>query len=278
MNTKIIYIIGTGHSGSTLLDLLLSSSKQVMGLGELKYTKLFIENIDPDNTRPEKEFVDDTMKRPEESAFWKHVVLGLNPDVMYDPTKGFFRRLGLFFSKEYLQTEKNILSRAFKQAKQEKKDLSYIVDSSNDLLRLLLLNRIRGIEVIPVHLMRDGRGVVNSFEKIDRHWLSTYIGWLLNNLIIRFIVRTKVSYDDLARNPDKTLQKLASKLKISIPKKYLKTINSQTSYRFAGNWMRRKKLTAITYDESWKQRMPKWKQWVLTVLCYIPNKLWVYNE
>ena len=70
---KIIYIVGLGHSGSTLLDRVISTSPQVFSVGELKFLKNFVEKYEPRN--PEKKsFQDKTGKELKDSYFWNPIV------------------------------------------------------------------------------------------------------------------------------------------------------------------------------------------------------------
>jgi hypothetical protein len=91
-----------------------------------------------------------------------------------------------------------------------------------------------------------------------------------------------ISYEEFSSTPLDTIKRLNKKFSLAIPEENI-NLNimkeQETSHRFAGNLMTRgNKFTGFKYDQSRKRRMPLWKQWVLTVLCRLPNKLRVYSQ
>ena len=280
METDVIYLIGSGHSGSTLLNLILGIEENVFSAGELKYLysfflgRVFWENGSKFDLNCDCGYEIDKCK------VWSKVLKNINLKDIYQ-----IEKKGVFV-KRTNQNSKFVYQTIYSKLRQVT-SAKYIVDSSKDLRYFSFINSIEDLNIFPILIIRDGRGVINSDEKTGVFWLKSYFLWLSNNIVVYFYLKKKykdfliLSYDEFVQNPSKYINIINQKFNFHIPEKkdsLLYKINTKEFHNFAGNKIRWKKIKSIKYDQSWKRRMPKWKQLVLTVLCYIPNKLWVYNK
>lgn len=289
---KVIYVVsGLGHSGSTLLNLILGTDKNSFSVSELK-------NLD--HSFKKNNIYCDCGKTTLKCPVWKYVINNVeeknlldNRDTMIFQIKTFFKLLfgrNYHFSKFDDKTQYKYILEKARINKSTK--VNCIVDSSKNLKRLMYLSSLKNLDLKVIFLTRDGRAVHNSWEKLfslnpNKIWFRKLFHWMFKTYLINKFVNKnisnknliKLSYDNFAKNPDKYIQKINSKFNLSIDyNKLNKNINSQIYHNLGGNNMRKNKFKGIKYDQNWKKRMPKWKQWVLTVFCYIPNKKFVYNR
>lgn len=295
MNTKILYILGYGHSGSTLMNQILGSAKNSFSVGEFMFFRNRWNNKNWRNNKISQEKNVCDCGQLHRCKLWKSVSQGINMDQTYnhpDYSDSYFKTFNyLYFNqnKEFFShtfNDGNLYSIILKNSKKLKPETKLIVDSSKNLNRLILLKNNPDLDVKVIYLKRDLRGVISSMEKQNVFFLKTYFIWVVNNLLMRKFVKKlsesdklEISYDYFAQNPKKYLKQINQKFETNIDlENYIDNVNKEQYHNFSGNGMRNKKLESIKYDQSWKKRMSKPKQIILTILCYIPNKLWVYNK
>ena len=288
---KIIYIAGSGHSGSTLLDMIIGSSENCISLGELEFLKDFVnKRKQPKNIKhPQPHCL--CGEKLEKCSFWSRM-LNLDISKTYNYESSFFEKITIalkiiFGGKfEFPYNDEKLLKELLKNAKKAKgKKVDYILDSSKDIRRMIYLDSL-DLDVKVIHLVRDSRGVVNSFEKMGRSWLPILFDWIAENILIsRYSTRLKkknylrLSYDSFAQNPEKYLKKINKQFGLKIDtKKFVSKVNKEKYHHISGNPMNMKKLEGIRYDLSWKKRLSNWKIAVIGFVTYIPNKIWVHNE
>lgn len=164
----IVFIIGGGHSGSTILDMALGSSPNAFSLGEICYL--------PD------EIINNTPcvcgKRIRQCPFW----LGVNEimknrhsiDFMTSPDSLHLRDEKFLTwaqkARKILKRSRNetsgIHSRKLYDAIFERSNAEILVDSSKNFQRALFLRPYLSDYCIKfIHLIRDVRGVVHSEKK-----------------------------------------------------------------------------------------------------------------
>jgi hypothetical protein len=292
---KIIYIAGAGHSGSTLLNLLIGSGSNTISVGELKRLKIVSqEKKEKGKRRANASFICDCGVKLKECKLWGKVLKEIDEDklIPYSTTmkekKELLMRILFNIKKEipkYKENEK-LYAAIIKNAKKIKnKDVEIVIDSSKDLKHLAYLNELENVDLKVIHLIRDGRGVINSYKKLGKNCIKSYWYWLETNFFIKRFLKKYMekrymilSYEKFVENPEKYLDRINKSFGTEVDiENYIKETNAGQHHNFAGNWMRRKEIKKIKYDQSWK-RMPKWKQTVLFVICYIPNQIWVYNK
>lgn len=296
---KIIYILSSGHSGSTLINSITSTSSNVFSVGEIKFLKEWLYK-DFIYVKKPKFFKDDYFKCDcgeyiKNCRFWSSVIQNYDMDYFFPIKSPFVKNIEylcnfLLFSdiKEKKYDEEKLLHKISKKSKNLKNSNNvYILDASKNPSRLMFLLSEKYVEEIKViYLTRDQISVINSNEKLGVFWLRSYFKWIFDQIINNIILlkvskknKIKFSYDLFVQNPSKFIRELNNKFNLNIDtKNFMNDISKEKSHIFCGNITRYKKKQKLIYDQSWKRRMPKWKQWVLTILCYIPNKLWVYNR
>jgi hypothetical protein len=140
----------------------------------------------------------------------------------------------------------------------------FIVDSSKQAQRLFFLKRSRTIDLKVVHLVRDGRAVMNSFLRkygASLWWRGMY-RWASPN-IVGLVLRRQfgaeswinVSYEALAAEPEPTLQRICCFLNVVYDPTML-NFKSRTAHNIGGNArVLTSSLSDIQIDERWKKEL-----------------------
>lgn len=275
---KLVYILGTGHSGSTLLELILSTDPNTVSLGGFRYLDFYLKG-ERGVTHDDAGFV------AAESPMWAPIAEAPEKFIKaepIEPTLSFKNRLSILLRGEPTvvphRYQNDCLYRFVQRQASDVYDtqIEVIVDSSKTLARLLELEYNCSYDVYVIHLVRDVRGVVNSNRKLGKSTFASIRYWLTDNLYAaRFLRRSipaerwrRLRYEDLVADPEEEIAKLNHWLGLEIDMhRLVDNINNQQSFRFAGNTMRHKKFEGIRTDASWKQQLPKYLQ----ILLSIPN-------
>lgn len=204
--TKVIFILGTGHCGSTLLDLILGSHSKMFSLGEV-YRVVSSEPPVP---------ICDICEGP--CDFWKPELLSkLQTSYSNSIPQRILRKIGFVEPKEVS------FYKALAQASQKQ----ILIDSSKNpgwINRNGNALRASKIQPILIYLSRDGRAVVNSYyrkyperglEGISNNWNSRITA--INNCFDAWDTDYKihVRYEELAKHPIKTIEKLSAFLNVT---------------------------------------------------------------
>lgn len=229
----VIYIGGTGRSGSTLLDRILSASQGCAGCGELSYLFEVYRNY---------------MQHPcgcqnnvEDCEVWRAVFKILDAEVEFSKTYEHYEQVfqsveqrwpkKVSKNSEYYREYKMFTEILLKAIHRSIPEAKFIVDSSTSgrfcLFRPLALARVAKQRVYLLHLTRDPRGIVYGFlnkpADIDANkWMNvgpcgvyTYAKWLLINILTLFqslfipnVRYCYVTYEELIANPDATMQRI----------------------------------------------------------------------
>lgn len=202
---KVIFILGTGHCGSTLLDLILGSHSKMFSLGEV------LRVVSSTPPVPTCDICD------ESCGFWKPELLeALKNSYNYSIPNRIGRKLGLVRSAE-VSFYQNLLKASQK---------NILVDSSKSagwITRNGKALKSSGVEPVLIYLSRDGRAVVNSYYRkypergldgISHEWNSriTAINECFNSWANES--KTHIRYEDLAKSPIETIQELTKFLQI----------------------------------------------------------------
>lgn len=138
---------------------------------------------------------------------------------------------------------------------------SLFLDSSKDPVRIRYLARIPSLQLYVVHLVRDGRGVVNSARKnLGMPAREASIEWRETHLEIERVTKQfcgrrvlRVRYEDLCADPDGVL---ATALEFITASGLITAAEAaQRELHVLGNRMRLKGVLPIRPDESWKDEM-----------------------
>jgi len=239
----IVYLSGYGRSGSTLLDIILGSSHNAVSAGEVgNLLELY---LDPGGRCS-------CDKKLNECTVWSEVVErafpGSSPEVLrfYNRIQ---QRVEKWTNLHLLLLPKRQISLKCTYAMFMRRlwtsvfavsGKSVIVDSSKSAYRFawraLALHRLCKFDVRVIHLVRDGRGVMQSKIRGNDRKLRAGVpakerfaayrglaGWVIANcisIITRFLLPTGlyqlVRYEDLVSKPEVELKKLGHFLQLDL--------------------------------------------------------------
>ena len=287
---KVIYIAGSPHSGTTLLDLVVSSSKYNFSVGELWAWDKFMNQEDEGYNNYTNCTCGLDLK---ECPFWSKVT---NQFVNHYVTNAYetaqekkqLRNFAVIPNKKYQDIELRpndyitLLKKVFKTKQESSQDFKYIVDSSKKSSKLLQLLQSNEIDLKVIHIVRNGTAFYNSMNKIEtgKGFLEIHLFWLKENLAIQKMLKQananfyQLSYDNFAKNPSKHLNKLGEWIGLDLSN-YENDIQSKEYHNIGGNLMRLKKFRGIKYDDSWKKNLSIVKRNSSLFLTFLPNKKWV---
>ena len=307
MKPKIIYIAGGGHSGSTLLSMIIGTSKEVFGLGEAYfYNSYHDEGSDPKLYKLESKTCT-CGKQFSDCEFWSDVDKKLTEPLNILRNSSIIDTLKIGWNilvspVSRLQFNLNLgddiqLFDAVRSVHEDKGiDHKYFLDSSKDPRRLFRLVKLFGHErIIVIHLIRDMRGYVNSYNNKNKprvtesgldpqNFFKLGLQWTLLNYLTRMFLRRNkiefihISYDLFTKNPELYLRQLNDKLSISIPDDHLEKINTGTYHDIHGNMMKFRKIRSIKHDRSWSQELSVIKRFILNIFFSPFNSRYVFRD
>lgn len=267
----LLYILGSGHCGSTLLDMLLNGHSQIIGMGELVTLRRYILLQETVSSQPRSEAERKINANILNTPFWQRCKR------CYEARSGApFSSLAeacqypkfreLVFQYSYLDIKKAMLPwyNLF-ACIHETSGAEVITDASKFPHRLYLLKRSDAFSVKVIHLIRDGRGVVNSYFRKYHSFKLALQRWMYPNLESMYLRRLFsdkdwiiVKYENLAMNPEETLAKICNFLGLEFERNML--FYRRTPYiGLGGNRMREKQTDErIFLDERWRKEL-SWK-------------------
>lgn len=197
MPPTVVYITCPGHSGSTLLNLLVGAHSQAVSVGSLRR---IADGSDASCSCGAQGLGD--------CEFWSAVEARIRA------------RHGLALSDLALarsaQPEFGEHNRLLYECVAEVSGKSFIVDSSKSPQRLQWLLRRGQIEIYPVHLVRAPQGVVYSQMRKGRSLFTQALRYGAEVSLARAVVRgrphVELDYETLATRPEASLKRLMSAL------------------------------------------------------------------
>jgi hypothetical protein len=283
---KIIYCMGSGRSGSTLLGIILGNHPKIVNVGEL-YTVHRIR---------ESNFKCSCGERVEDCDFWAPVMNKWRSQCgessvnrTLDKIKSienfrsplawlkaiFYNSKRSVYYNEYLE---NIY--AFYKIILEKSDKKAVVDISKNPLRAFVLMKHPNIDLRLIHLVRDGRAVAYSLHKSAKRGTTqrpvwrTALFWIIVNRQSNYVSKrvknsTLIRYKDLVTKPEITMHKIAQMVDID-PKPLVEVINGQLakedSHIMEGNRIRKEKSIKLKLDTEWQEKLDPKEQRVFSKL------------
>lgn len=263
---KIIYILGAGRSGTTLLEILLGNVSTIFSCGELnRYPKR--RGIPPQR---------DIASPPYQ--FWQHVKAQLpssEEDIIqlealhyqYEYHSGLIRNLlGLQNRKPHIQYStfiRRLYNAIFNTIPE-----TIITDSSKYPGRALELAKLLSdeYELLFIYIKRNPINVVRSFAKKDieqpsKNWLSANIYYFFVNLLCQYVLHklekqhktVQVTYEELVNHPRAMLTTIQQAFQIDLTDVMTKLEQGQaldTGYLFDGNRIRLKESIRLTPSDS----------------------------
>lgn len=281
---RYIYICAAGHSGSTLLDLLIGSHSNVESLGEItQLPKNIALNTTcmcglPVRTCGFWNAVLDSMKHKTGVNFSSRpyaLNLGfINAKVIIDKArqtpiynlKRMIYRvtayLDLAYGPGWMKDVSVLNNLLVYDTVMDVQGVNYIVDSSKDYLKGVKLYRNYPKRTKIILLARDGRGVFYSSLKRGRSRKNSLRPWVQYyrhalTVIHRHIPESDylvIKYEDIAMHTDRELRKICDFVGLAYEPKmidFLKPPHHITN----GNNMRFASTSEIKFDSSWKNRL-----------------------
>ena len=277
---KLIYIVSSGHSGSTLVDMLLGSSEHVLSIGEVFYLTAYLEACEL--RKAPLGFICTCEKPVRDCPFWSEVLAKFgdtDPHLLQEHSgtsrlNWLLRYLLWFLTGRRLRFgaselgDDTALVAALDQVSAP--EIQYLCDSSKDFTRLMILLMNPGIEVYPIHLVRDPRGVAHSYGKPlrtelglpPRPYYPSLLRWVVVNVAARVTLWLSgrpwrvIDYERFTQDPGREVEKLNHAFDLNLsPDSFLDAMNSTERHNIGGNMMRFKKIDRIRTDEAWRQKL-----------------------
>lgn len=298
--TKVLYIGGSGRSGSTLLERLLGQLDGFTTVGELKqiWERGFLQNQLCGCQQPFRQcpfwtaVTARALGDPAPFDVDKTKALALSVDrIRFIPNMLLASRHSAYTDR--LQEYSGILARLY-QAIAGEAGAAVVVDASKDPSTAYLLGRTPGIRLYVVHLVRDSRAVAHSWlrkklrpEIIDgktymhRHPPTRSAGeWFYRSLLFDvaptlggFKRQFRLRYEDLIANPSASLDQIVQF--VQEPARdypFLKDDTADftvTNHTVSGNPMRfQQGPVQLRLDNEWEQDMKRADKALVTTLTW----------
>jgi len=205
-----------GHNGSTVLNLALNMSHQAVGASQLND---LLNPYDPTDK--------ESSERTDIDEFWIEILGKLSEQEkqqLASANRGNAKEksiLKMFFSGGLRRDLAEVNSRVV-LAIQEKTGARVLVDSSKNVTRAIALTACTDFDVYFLHLIRDVRGLVNSYNKraIEQSKPKKYVlptmHWFLKNVMASLLLRMKadkmlkVHYEEIVLQPNRFMDRVES--------------------------------------------------------------------
>ncbi len=254
MNKTIIYIIGAGRSGTTLIDVLLGNADSVFSAGELNRYPLARGEVRGMQEQPDRmefwnafgeDFISNfDLARQEQlhqefeyhSGYVKRL-LGKMDKNRYAEYQEYLRQ---FFALFFSSIEENI-----------------IIDSSKYPGRAIALSDTLPYKICYLYIKRDPVQVVKSFAKTDmfippKSWAAANMYYLSINHLCKIALRKlrkkhpvfEIRYEDIVSEPEASLKAIGEAFSLdlsAVVRKVAQDEYLQVGDLFAGNTMRMKR-------------------------------------
>ena len=240
----IIYITGMGRSGSTLLDLLISSHSQVTSLGEINVLSARRKKTLPQTVLESRCTCGASTIL--DCLFWQRVE----------------QFSGITLEDLDMDSEDPVIfkqhNRAIFQAAAAASGSEFIIDSSKYIIRLKKLVTIKDLNIKPIHIVRHPGGVVYSNIKSGKNWLTHTRQYTQNFMHIRRFLENRhsftIHYEELASTPQQTLARLMKWLELPFEETQLNW-KSAPHHNIFGNNMRFSEDSQIKLDNEWEKKL-----------------------
>jgi plasmid maintenance system killer protein len=291
---KVIYIVGEGRSGSTLLERLLGQHSKIFSAGELKHIW-------------ERSFLDNQLcscgKSFYDCEIWTEIRKNFTQKIdNVDPKEimeAFNKtsRLRHYILKKNLDNQfskviNNIYTKLYESIL-ETTEKEFVIDASKHPVFAHILGLNKNIDLYIIHLVRDSRGVTYSWLKKKKRpeitkkieymprysFFRTAISWNIINKIsqdlqnIEQIKYFLLRYEDFVSNPKLYLGKIYKFLNIESNLHYLfkkdNTIKLSVNHTVSGNPFRFKTgEIELKLDEEWKKNLNPITRKLVTITTY----------
>ncbi len=303
---RVLYVIGTARSGSTVLNTLLGSHPDILGAGELGYL-------------PKAGHVFQQVcscgAEATKCRFWSQVHaewvnLG-GPDSLEDYGR-LQRRFegGRFLPREsprftgtqsaayseYAEMARTLLAAACKVSGK-----NIIVDSTKTPWRAMMLSSLPGVELHVLHLVRHPAGVIWSMKKAlhsdeagkmtdqrPRPVLRSSLYWVIFNLQAAFVRRglpsknsLRVRYEDLVQAPVKVMRRIGQVLDCDLDRVGAQAAAGdifRVEHTIAGNRLRLEGSVRLRMDTDWQNHLLRHERFLCATLTGWLAKIYGYEN
>lgn len=283
--TQLLFVAGTGRSGSTLLECMLAEVDGVIVLGEVNH--LWERGVVKDElcACAQPFSLCDFWQQVGEVAFDGWAKVDLDRVLHLKNAVDRQRRLPLTARRHTSPRLRSLLVeyaeyyRSIYTAARAVSGAKVVVDSSKVAPTAMAISHDPLIDMRVIHLVRDPRGVAHSWSKVVARPetrgaenmprmspIGSTVQWLSHNLSLgglthRGVPLARIRYEDLVADPVTTLRKTWSALGLpgqcDVPVGADRTIELNGTHSVAGNPMRfRRGATRVQPDEAWRVEMP----------------------
>ncbi|WP_347373637.1 sulfotransferase [Aequorivita sp. Q41] len=268
---NLIYLLGAGRSGTTMLATILNNHPNIHTVGEMhQFLDYLLE--DKDCSCGENLSL---------CNFWAPVLNDIDLSLLKNKANVALsnslekhHNIPLLLLGKPLNTTYSAMTDMVFKAIHTKVSKPWLLDSSKYISRYLLLRKNKNINLKGIYLVRDVRGVVYSFGKnvqTPKNPLSAIFYYSLVNIwaqLVSLLDRKviKIRYEDFVNEPELTIQKIEKHLFGKTEN--ISDLNDKTfdiPHIIAGNRLRSQKQLVIKKDVKWKEGISRSKQ----ILYYI---------
>jgi hypothetical protein len=159
-------------------------------------------------------------------------------------------------SQEWAKASKDLLICVAEESKAK-----ILVDSSKFFSRCYLIHKSNMFDLKVVHLVRDGRAIVNSYARKYSEFSIGFRRWLISSLGALYLRKSvgstrwlEVKYERLASEPNKSLDEICEFLNITFEPTMM-DYRKHPHFGIFGNRMAKRKDERIYLDKSWRQEL-----------------------
>lgn len=245
---RVIYIVGMGRSGSTLLDLMLDSHSQVRSLGGVRRMTNALRTSCACGAPVRAE-----------CSFWEAIDAELERDI-----DGGLENLEVNSRDDAVFRRDNVgLFRAAAKAA----GTDYIVDSSKSVSRLKRLLALPELEIYPVHIVRDPCGYVYSQKKRKSQGLVPAFSYVGRSLRSFFLLRNRshvvVDYGSLADDPERCMHEVMARIGLSLESSQVEWADQLHHNVGGGAVLKKAAGSTVRRDEEWREALSRTQQGII---------------
>jgi hypothetical protein len=274
MAPEIAYIIGSGRSGSTILDMMLGANSRAISVGSVEVLEEYMETGNYC-----------TCRQPlTECELWGPVLYGdgglpvpasLNVDGQMRKALAILPAIATGRPRSMPRADVERTWRMFDRVG-EVSGADVVIDSTKSLLRFArLAAEPQGHDMRLIHLVRDPRGFILSRSRsrpvptargepgTTRQQPATlaYVDWVIQNILVSLYGKlhwrdryTVVTYEEMVSSPAETLERLAAFLGLEFePDRQLPPVEGD--FHLLGGNASRLVFSGLRLDERWRTEL-----------------------
>ncbi|MGI9420689.1 MAG: sulfotransferase [Geminicoccaceae bacterium] len=294
----LVYLLSTGRSGSTLLDVLLGAQPECWTLGEFQLLDIGVGRQAPCGCHSplgQCDFWEPILERMRRSMRFPigHFRSGRHPNgkvVRWSLLPSILTGGPLPTQRSaadaYATSNLRAIEEAKEAAENRQDEVAWLIDASKDPYRLLWLQASGHFDIRVIHLVRRPEGfVANMMRSAGSRSTGAavkYAGrWLVDNLIGTALLWRmfwpdavkRVRYEDLATDPERTLGEICHWLGVSFDPDRTQTTRYDVNHGVAGNRPRWEALP-VTFEENWRATMPPLQRRLISLVTAPLARLW----